>query len=157
MRADRSNRFRSITTQPVFDASLFVDIRKRLGGQEFEVFNQRIIEASEQIKPHQSRIKRKQQQQKEEGTDKDKNDRPEKNDNRGTLKVDATAAGQESTYPTDLKLINIPRENLERIPVVPSAGRWNKTRNLPQDCPQALPEIRAILVLLNHRLYLIFI
>ncbi|GET28055.1 transposase [Prolixibacter sp. SD074] len=29
------------TTQPVFDASLFVDIRKRLGGDEFEAFNQR--------------------------------------------------------------------------------------------------------------------
>jgi hypothetical protein len=105
----------SFTTQPVFDASLFVDIRKRLGGDEFEAFNQRIIEASEQIKPHQSRIKRKQQQQKEEGTDKDKNDGPEKNNNRGTLKVDATVADQEITYPTDLKLLNTSRENLERI------------------------------------------
>jgi transposase, IS5 family len=55
----------SFTTQPVFDASLFVDIRKRLGGDEFDAFNQRIIESSEQIKPPQSRIKRKQQQQKE--------------------------------------------------------------------------------------------
>jgi transposase, IS5 family len=66
------------TTQPVFDASLFVDIRKRLGGDDFEAFNQRIIEASEQIKLPQSHIKRKQQQKKEEGTDKDKKRRARK-------------------------------------------------------------------------------
>jgi hypothetical protein len=103
------------TTQPLFDASLFVDIRKRLGGEEFEAFNQRIIEASEQIKPPQSRIKRKQQQKKEEDNEKGKNDGSQKNNNRGTLKVDATVADQEITYPTDLKLLNTSRENLERI------------------------------------------
>jgi transposase, IS5 family len=105
----------SFTTQPVFDASLFVDIRKRLGGQEFEAFNQRIIEASEQIKPPQSRIKREQKQKKKEDNDKDKNDGSEKNNNRGTMKVDATVADQDITYPTDLKLLNTSRENLERI------------------------------------------
>jgi hypothetical protein len=39
----------------------------------------------------------------------------EKQGNRGTLKVDATVADQEVTYPTDLKLLNAARENLERI------------------------------------------
>ena len=34
------------TTEAVFDPSLFVDIRKRLGGKEFEKFNRYIIEES---------------------------------------------------------------------------------------------------------------
>ena len=46
----------SFTTKPVFDASLFVNIRKRMGGKEFDNFNQLVIRKSEQIKPHQSRI-----------------------------------------------------------------------------------------------------
>lgn len=95
----------SFTTKPVFDASLFVDIRKRMGGVEFDSFNRIVIEKSEEMKPHQSRIKKK---------DKDDNSAvPPKN--KGTLKADATVADQEITYPTDLKLLNECRENLERI------------------------------------------
>ena len=40
----------SFTTKAVFDPSLFVDIRKRPGGKEFEKFNIQIIEESERIK-----------------------------------------------------------------------------------------------------------
>jgi len=47
------------TTKAAFDPSLFVDIRKRLGGKEFEKFNRYIIEESGRLKPHQARIKRK--------------------------------------------------------------------------------------------------
>lgn len=92
------------TTRRPFDPSLFVDIRKRMGGNEFDAFNRLIIEKSEEIRPHQGRIKRK-----GKGTDKGQ---PE---NRGTLKVDATIADQEIKYPTDLSLLNESRENLERI------------------------------------------
>lgn len=95
---------KAFTTKSVFDPSLFVDIRKRMGGAEFDAFNKRVIEASENMKPHQSRIKRK------GGNDDSK---PQKN--RGTLKADATVADQEITYPTDLKLLNECRKNMERI------------------------------------------
>ncbi|WP_159523631.1 hypothetical protein [Sunxiuqinia indica] len=44
-----------------------------------------------------------------------KSEGAEKNNNRGTLKEDVTVADQGITYPTDLKLLNTPRENLERI------------------------------------------
>lgn len=95
---------KSFTTQPVFDPSLFVDIRKRMGGDEFDAFNEIVIGASENLKPHQSRIKRK-----GEGNDQGESK------NKGTLKVDASVADQEISYPTDLKLLNECRENLERI------------------------------------------
>lgn len=101
------------TTSPVFDPSLFVDIRKRLGKDEFEGFNKLVIEESERLKPHQSRIKRM-----GKGSNKDNGasgSGTTGDNNKGTLKVDATVADQEITYPTDLKLLNAARENLERI------------------------------------------
>jgi transposase, IS5 family len=103
---------KSFTTAPVFDPSLFVDIRKRLGSHEFDAFNQLVIEKSEQLKPHQSRIKRKESQKKD---NQEGDGGTVTTNNRGTLKVDATVADQEITYPTDLKLLNTARENLERI------------------------------------------
>ncbi len=67
--------FKSFTTKKAFDPSLFVDIRKRLGAEEFSKFNQLVIEKSERIKPPQARIKK---QQKEPVRD-----RKERNDNDG--------------------------------------------------------------------------
>lgn len=96
------------TTKGVFDPSLFVDIRKRLGGEEFDKFNQLVIDKSESIKPHQARIKRKSKSGKGDGE-------PTGNSNKGDLKVDATVADQEIKYPNDVGLLNISRENLERI------------------------------------------
>lgn len=96
------------TIEPVFDPSLFVDIRKRLGNDAFDKFNQLIIEKSEGLKPHHARIKK--------SKSKNNNDnQPNTPPNKGILKVDATVADQEITYPTDLKLLNEARENLERI------------------------------------------
>ncbi len=43
--------FKSFTTKKAFDPSLFVDIRKRPGAEEFSKFNQLVIEKSERIKP----------------------------------------------------------------------------------------------------------
>ena len=39
-----------------FDASLFVDIRKRMGKDKFDEFNRVVIEKSEKIKPRRQRI-----------------------------------------------------------------------------------------------------
>jgi hemerythrin len=102
---------KSFTIKKVFDPSLFVDIRKRLGGEEFDAFNKLVIEKSEQIKPHQARIKCKGKPENQDDGTKS----PEGNANRGTLKVDATVADQEIKFPTDVNLLNTSRENLERI------------------------------------------
>ena len=74
-------------------------------GGRIDAFNKIVIDASENLKPHQSRIKIRRNGDDSGGTGK----------NRGTLKVDATVADQEIAYPTDLKLLNECRENLERI------------------------------------------
>jgi len=100
------------TTQPVFDPSLFVDIRMSLGSEAFDKFNLLIIEKAEGLKPHQARIMKPKGKGKK---DEDNNNQPPEPPNKGILKVDATVADQEITYPTDLKLLNEARENLERI------------------------------------------
>lgn len=96
----------AFTTKPVFDPSLFVDIRKRLGNEEFDKFNRLVIDKSEGLKPHRSRIKK-------TNKDKDGNGSTPSPRNKGTLKVDATVADQEIAYPTDLKLLNEARQELE--------------------------------------------
>ncbi len=128
------------TTKSVFDPSLFVLIRKRLGLKEFDEMNRHIIEVSEKLKPHQSRIKQKNKKDKDSG--KESNNQDGKTDeenleankdladsneqslfpdtesevkNRGTLKVDATVADQEIKYPNDVGLLNDSRKELERM------------------------------------------
>ncbi len=102
---------KGFTTKKVFDPSLFVNIRKRLGAKEFDTFNKLIIEQSERLKPHQSRIIPKSKLDGKNESD----DLPGKSSNRGTLKVDATIADQEIKFPTDVNLLNTSRENLERM------------------------------------------
>jgi hypothetical protein len=102
---------KSFTTKAVFDPSLFVDIRKRLGGEEFDKFNKLVIDKSENIKPHQARIKRKPRSDKSDKQEEDQSS----HSNRGTLKVDATVADQEIRFPTDVNLLNTSREILEQI------------------------------------------
>ena len=100
-----------------FDASLFVDIRKRMGKEKFDAFNNIIIEKSERLKPARKKIITR---------NKGKDTTPEKpNDHdtidaadtrhKGKLKVDASVADQYITYPTDLKLLNNSREEAERL------------------------------------------
>jgi len=112
----------SFTTKAVFDPSLFVDIRKRLGSEEFDKFNQKIIEQSEQIKPHQARIKQKIKNHNDGNNT--KGNKPESHNlqkesnaitNKGTLKVDATVADQEIRFPNDAGLLNESRRQLERM------------------------------------------
>jgi len=115
------------TTKSVFDPSLFVDIRKRLGGKEFDKFNRLIIDEAEGMKPHQSRIRGKTKKNTNQENAQKEKDRQDKENtgsyedkqqdikNRGTLKVDATVADQEIKYPNDVSLLNESRRHLERM------------------------------------------
>jgi len=129
-----------------FEHTLLVDIRKRMGSEVFDGFNDRIIEAAEKFKPVRKQIM-------DRGKDKvDKNDPTqssttatssqnqggEKDDadptpvkNKGTLKVDATIADQMIKYPTDVELLNDAREHAERIidEIWQEAGEKNKPRD----------------------------
>jgi len=81
--------FTQFRSSPVFSPSLFVDIRKRLGKEVFESFNELLIKITH----------------------------PQKNKSithKGELKIDATVADQEVRYPYDLSLLNEARLKTEK-------------------------------------------
>ena len=112
--------------EPPFDASLFVDIRKRMGADKFDEFNETVIRKAESLKP-----KRKMIMKDPSGDQHDTSDNTEEpgieskeNDgssskkdipNQGKLKLDASVADQYITSPNDLKLVSRAREETERL------------------------------------------
>lgn len=114
------------TTAPVFDPSLFVDIRKRMGDESFEILNRLLVNESEKLKHHQARIKRK--GKKDQKDDNNHGEQEEHPPNRGILKVDASIADQQIKFPTDEGLLSIGRENLERIIDVLYEPQTDKTK-----------------------------
>ena len=117
----------SFSTRPPFDASLFVDIRKRLGVEEFDKMTCLLLKQVENAEQQATKKKdppsKKNMDSSTEGQspkgslDEHTGKPPEKPalPNQGQLKLDATACDQAITYPTDLKLINRAREESERL------------------------------------------
>ena len=120
----------SFQSSAPFDASLMVSIRKRLGKDVMDQFNQEVLKQAG-ILPIAD-----QEAAKPGGDDSDEHedgnetmvqdklaaprqDKPQQPDDStpllGTLLLDATVAEQQIEYPTDLKLLNESREQLERI------------------------------------------
>ena len=87
--------------EPIFDPSLFVTIRKRLGKEAFDKLNNALIK-SYTSKTDKRTISKK---------DKDKNLPP----NKGKLQADATVADQYITFPTDAKILNSSRKQLDKM------------------------------------------
>jgi hypothetical protein len=85
----------------LFDPSLFVEIRKRIGHEQFDQINVALIKWSS------------------ESDDQKHNESPKKKDdqgspkNKGRLQMDATVADQYITYPTDPGILNECREKCE--------------------------------------------
>lgn len=90
-----------------FHPTVFVDIRKRMGADSFDRWNEKIIERADGIRP---KKKRKVDKCREEP---DGGDGPPTN--KGTLKLDATVADQRIAYPTDVGLLNAARKEAERM------------------------------------------
>jgi hypothetical protein len=128
--------FKKFITKSAFDASLFVDLRKRMGLDKFDQMNVEIIKLSEekktkpkrktgtkkgkntepvskQTKAEQSIEKKNEEQQID--TEKEANPISEQKPNKGKLKVDATVADQMIVYPTDHGLLNVAREESEKM------------------------------------------
>ncbi len=140
----------SFQTSAPFDASLMVSIRKRLGKDVIDQFNEQVLrEAGVLGKADEQSAKQKgdslgdsddgnQDSQDGTGSSEIKQEQqpstvsqpmtPDANDDQqkenktedtsipsGTLLLDATVAEQQIEYPTDLKLLNESREQLERI------------------------------------------
>ena len=93
---------KEFTTQPVFDPSLFVDIRKRAGNKVFDSLNVELIKSvSEKADKRHNK----------KGTDKTNN--PARN--KGKMQADATVADQYITFPTDNGILNQSRKQCEKF------------------------------------------
>ncbi|MEG3978266.1 IS5 family transposase [Microcoleus sp. herbarium8] len=91
----------------VFDPSLFVHIRKRLGNAEFDQMNQLIIQQALMTDVKDSG-------KKEDGPPSEENKPPLK-PNKGKLQMDATIADSHIKYPTDIDLLDQAREKTEEL------------------------------------------
>lgn len=94
--------YSAFSTQPPFDPSLFVEIRKRLGDDLIAEMNLRILECSGS-KPDST--------DDEKGGDTDRDD----DGGKGELLLDATVSPQDIAYPTDLNLLGEARQMTEKI------------------------------------------
>ncbi len=98
---------KAFRTGEPFHPTVFVDIRKRMGADSFDRWNEKIIERADGIRPKKKR-----------NIDRDgRGNAPdgELPDNKGTLKIDATVADQKIAYPTDVGLLNAARKEAERM------------------------------------------
>ena len=134
----------SFTTEEPFDASLMVNIRYRLGQDVMEAFNHLVLQEAGVIPRSQEPDDLAAQGNKNDDSDpshtpagrgavaEDKaadssGSHTVSAANSGTLLLDATIAEQQIEYPTDLKLLNESREQLERM-----IGQVCKQGNLHQ-------------------------
>ncbi len=92
--------FSSYCEKPPFTASLFVEIRKRMGCEVFSSFEQTILNSIAE---------------KKKGQQPEVVDQPDESENQGKLLVDATVAEQAIRYPTDISLLNEAREISEQL------------------------------------------
>jgi transposase, IS5 family len=84
-----------------FDATLFVEIRDRLGMEGVNAMNDAIMKASGAIKDNQ--------------TNDNNQEGPDEPGNKGRVLFDATICPQDIAYPTDLGLLDEAREKTEQI------------------------------------------
>lgn len=120
---------KEFTNKPVFDSSLFVTIRKRIGSDDFNDMSESLLKL--QIEKYANQQKGQKSEDDDKGSDKDgggnagsssaatvsdsSQDVKSGSTNSGTLKIDATCSDAEVRYPTDLDLLHDGCEVLERI------------------------------------------
>lgn len=114
--------FDSMIDRPPFDASMFVHFRKRLGNDEFDLFNQFIVNKAigkpGSIAPKTGQPDDNDERPSSGAPTNENENEPYKSSNtehKGILKIDATVINQDITYPTDLKLLNASRLKAEEI------------------------------------------
>ena len=107
----------NFTYEEVFDPSLFVTIRKRLGIEKFDQLSQLIIEMALGEKKTTDKIESAENnldnQNKGEGQGNTIKEKQVKN--KGKLKIDATVSDAFIKFPTDLDLLNDSREKAEEL------------------------------------------
>lgn len=98
--------YSSFNSEPPFDASLFVDFRKRLGMENLNAINERIVMLK-------TRLESKENKSVSPSDENESNSREPKN--KGRVIFDATACPQDIAYPTDLDLLSEAREKTEQL------------------------------------------
>lgn len=91
---------KEFTPHPVFDPSLFVELRKRVGADVFDALNAELISVISKDKD-------------ENPSDDTDHTQDPPAPNKGKLQMDATVADQYITYPTDSKILNASRKQCE--------------------------------------------
>ena len=108
--------FNGFDKDRVFDSSLMVHIRKRVGAKGFARFNDLLIERALEVK---SKVKRSQKKasskQEKQEEDNDSDSPGNETTHQGVLKLDATVADQKVRFPTDTSLLNECREKSEEL------------------------------------------
>ena len=98
--------YSSFSSEPPFDASLFVDFRKRLGMENLNAINERIVKLKTRLEPGGNKSV--------PPSDENRNNTGEP-ENKGRVIFDATACPQDIAYPTDLDLLSEAREKTEQL------------------------------------------
>ncbi len=125
--------YSSFSNETPFDASLFVDIRKRLGVTQINEINKKILQLNEVLQTTKDiasePIDNTTEELPGEESPNDADDLPlteeqlEAIPRQGELIVDATACPQDISYPTDLNLLNDAREKSEQLIDILCKGR----------------------------------
>ena len=110
----------SFNPDPIFDPSLFVTIRKRIGAESFDALNIALIqlisekEDAKHIKKHTNDNTSTQEPETSKGTQEQTIEKP-KIPNKGKLQMDATVADQEINYPTDTNMLRNSIKQSEKL------------------------------------------
>jgi len=105
----------SFTNETPFDASLFVEFRKRLGMENLNAINEKIIALKTKIETKQTIDNQHTGSTDNENTDDSQPSDPTEIGHKGRVIFDATACPQDIAYPTDLNLLNDARKKLEEL------------------------------------------
>jgi len=106
--------YSSFTTLAPFDASLFVEFRKRLGMESINALNEKIVSLKTHMESAKKEISLADDNTNSEGSS-DGSNQWEETTNKGRVLFDATACPQDIAYPTDLNLLSEAREKTEAL------------------------------------------
>ncbi|MFT6810774.1 MAG: IS5 family transposase, partial [Saprospiraceae bacterium] len=107
--------YSSFRNEAPFDASLFVEIRKRLGREQLEKINDEILGLNQSAASIAEEVRPKEEEQ-GDGLSQSEDSLPRTTPtHKGTLITDATVCPQDIAYPTDLNLLNDARVQSESI------------------------------------------
>lgn len=110
--------YKSFTDDKPFDASLFVEFRKRLGIEHVNALNEKIIKIKTRLEEKQNNNPQPDTSCSKEESDTGDTTPTIDSQHKGRVIYDATACPQDIAYPTDLNLMNDAREKLEELAVI---------------------------------------